>query len=83
MKKNKIIKYRHTHCMTLKEWKEFVDNFNKLRGNSSFYIFNIQYSIKEYLLKYEYSFMDLMLDAFEWEKSPQGEDYWFDMIHKK
>jgi hypothetical protein len=60
--------------MTLKEWKQFVENYNKHNE-----VIGSSLSINDYLLYYEtVSFYDFIEDAYTWADTPkkQGYKYW-------
>lgn len=68
MKKPKLIKYPHTSKMSIKEWRQFADNVSNQDWNDS---------VKDYLEEcMGESFSNLIIDAFDWEGSPQGHKYW-------
>ncbi len=74
--------YPHTKMMTLKEWKEFVNNFNPTEPWHEF-IGQNPTEIKEYLIKFnDLSFYLLIRDAFGWANSTQGFDYWYEISER-
>lgn len=75
-------KYPHTDKMNLKEWKKFANNFNLWFANTNFYGVKFS-SIKEFLLHYSKDdFGTIIVEAFSWEKTPEGYDYWKKISHR-
>lgn len=65
--------FPYTHYMTLKEWKRFVKNYK----NRTPHFYGVNLTLKDYLLEYStMPFRLIIIDAFRWDESPEGEDYW-------
>ena len=65
--KQKIIEYKHTDKMSLKEWKQFAKNYR-----------NEGLSIKQFLIIHEnIRFAGFISYAFTWCFTKQGHDYWY------
>ncbi len=60
--------YPHTHMMTLKEWKQFVRNVERLNNKLTVEI--------QLITGKEFTFNAFINTAFEWDKSKEGFDYW-------
>lgn len=64
--------YPHTNMMTLKEWKQFVKNYESYNFMSY-----SKLPLKDYLLKHENLSFDFLIgNAFRWKVTPQKHKYW-------
>lgn len=74
MKKLTAKTFKYTHYMTLEEWKQWKENFDK----SPKYLRNKgEETVKGYLNIREDSFVSIILGGFNWFDTPQGHDYWY------
>ncbi len=73
----KATDFKYLHYMTLKEWKQFVKNYDPE------YFGTEGMDIKTYINSANnYSFMCFIMNAFQWNKSPQDWDYWDNISYR-
>ena len=63
--------YEYVHYMTLKEWKQWEENFRNDGINKQYDV-----SIKRFLKEEFFEFYRFIAWSFVGQETPQGRDYW-------